>query len=147
MLGKPCVLLRPLFISWREQKTGSADVTDGPRGPLSEWPPALEQEWLFWMHWNKWVQAANILFYLFIFFLNFYFILLYNTVLVLPYIDMNPPQVYMCSPSWTLPTRPSPSHSSGSSQCTNPEHPLSCIRPGLAIHFTYDNIHVSMPFS
>ena len=27
----------------------------------------------------------------------FYFILLYNTVLVLPYIDMNPPQVYMSS--------------------------------------------------
>ena len=26
----------------------------------------------------------------------FYFILLYNTVLVLPYIDMNPPRVYMC---------------------------------------------------
>ena len=33
------------------------------------------------------------------FFLNFYFyfILLYNTVLVLPYIDMNPPRVYMSS--------------------------------------------------
>ena len=32
-----------------------------------------------------------------IFFFNFYFyfILLYNTVLVLPYIDMNPPRVYM----------------------------------------------------
>ena len=28
---------------------------------------------------------------------NFYFILLYNTVLVLPYIDMNPPWVYMHS--------------------------------------------------
>ena len=30
------------------------------------------------------------------FFFNFYFyfILLYNTVLVLPYIDMNPPRVY-----------------------------------------------------
>ena len=27
----------------------------------------------------------------------FYFILLYNTVLVLPYIDMNPPWVYMRS--------------------------------------------------
>ena len=27
----------------------------------------------------------------------FYFILLYNTVLVLPYIDMNPPRVYMRS--------------------------------------------------
>ena len=42
---------------------------------------------------------------------------------------------------------PSPYHSSGSSQCTSPEHPVSCIEPGLAIHFTYDIIHVSMPFS
>ena len=42
---------------------------------------------------------------------------------------------------------PSPYHPSGSSQCTSPEHPVSCIKPGLAIHFTYDNIHVSMPFS
>ena len=32
-----------------------------------------------------------------LFFFNFYFILLYNTVLVLPYIDMNPPRVYMHS--------------------------------------------------
>ena len=29
----------------------------------------------------------------------FYFILLYNTVLVLPYINMNPPRVYTCSQS------------------------------------------------
>ena len=37
------------------------------------------------------------------FFFNFYFyfILLYNTVLVLPYIDMNQPRVYMSSQSWT----------------------------------------------
>ena len=42
---------------------------------------------------------------------------------------------------------PSPSHPSGSSQCTSPEHPVSCIESGLATHFTYDNIHVSMPFS
>ena len=35
------------------------------------------------------------------FFFNFYFyfILLYNTVLVLPYIDMNLPRVYMSSQS------------------------------------------------
>ena len=39
------------------------------------------------------------------------------------------------------------SHSSGSSQCTSLEHPVSCIEPGLVILFTYDNIHVSMPFS
>jgi len=42
---------------------------------------------------------------------------------------------------------PSPSHPSGSSQCTSPEHPVSCIKPGLAICFTYDNIYVSMLFS
>ena len=37
----------------------------------------------------------------FFFFVNFYFyfILLYNTVLVLPYIDMNQPRVYMSSQS------------------------------------------------
>ena len=75
------------------------------------------------------------------------FILLYNIVLVLPYIDLNPPWVYMCSPSWTpLPT-PSPSHPSGSSQCASLEHPVSCIKPGLVIHFTHDNLYVSMPFS
>ena len=34
-----------------------------------------------------------------------------------------------------------------SSQCTSPKHPVSCIEPGLVIHFTYDNLHVSMPFS
>ena len=49
--------------------------------------------------------------------------LLYNIVVVLPYIDMNLPQVYMCSPSWTPLPPPSPSHPSGSSQCTSPKHP------------------------
>ena len=42
---------------------------------------------------------------------------------------------------------PSPYHPSGSSQCTSPKHPVSCTKPGLAIHFLYDIIHVSMPFS
>ena len=32
-------------------------------------------------------------------------------------------------------------------QCTSPEHLVSCIKPGLVICFTYDNIHVSMLFS
>ena len=40
-----------------------------------------------------------------------------------------------------------PSHPSGSSQCTSPERPVPCIKPGLAIPFTYDILHVSMPFS
>ena len=42
---------------------------------------------------------------------------------------------------------PSPYHPSGSSQCTSPKHPVSCIEPGLVTHFIYDIIHVSMPFS
>ena len=60
---------------------------------------------------------------------------------------MNPPQVHMCSPSWTLLPSPSPFHPSGSSQCTSPKHPVSCIEPGLATHFIHDILHVSMPFS
>ena len=35
-------------------------------------------------------------------------------------------------------------HPSGSSQCTSPKHPVSCIEPGLEIRFIYDIIHVSM---
>ena len=42
---------------------------------------------------------------------------------------------------------PSQYHPSGSSQFTSPKHPVSCIKPGLTIHFTYDIIHVSVPFS
>ena len=85
---------------------------------------------------------------LFTFFLKFYFIFkLYIIVLVLPNIKMNPSQVYMCSPSWTLLPPPSPYHPSGSSQCTSPKHPVSCIEPGLASHFIHDILHVSMPFS
>ena len=60
---------------------------------------------------------------------------------------MNPPQVYLCSPSCTLLPPPSPYHLSGVSQCTSPKHPVSCIEPGLATRFIHDILHVSMPFS
>ena len=60
---------------------------------------------------------------------------------------MNQPWAHMCSPSRTPLPPPSPSHASGSSQCTSPEHPVSCIKPGLAIHFIYNFIYLSMPFS
>ena len=68
-------------------------------------------------------------------------------MLVLPYVNKNPLQVYTCSPSWTPLPPPSPYHPSGSSQCTSPKHHVSCIGPGLETHFLYDIIHVSMPFS
>ena len=67
--------------------------------------------------------------------------------MVLPYISMNPSQVYTCSPSWTPLPPPSLYHPSGLSQCTSTKHPVSCIEPGLAIRYLYDIIHVSMPFS
>ena len=61
-------------------------------------------------------------FYYYYYYFNFIF-KLYIIVLVLQNIKMNPPQVYMCSPSWTLLPPPSPYHPSGSSQCTSPKHP------------------------
>ena len=75
------------------------------------------------------------------FFFKFYFIFkLDNIVLVLPNIEMNPPQVYLCSPSWTLLPPPSSYPPSGSSQCTSPKHPVSGSnldwRPFHTWHYT-----------
>ena len=82
-----------------------------------------------------------------LFYFIFFLYWLYNIVLVLPYINMNLPRVYMCSQSWTLLALPTPYHRSGSSQCTSPKHPVSCIKPRWVIPFLHDIIHVSMPFS
>ena len=60
---------------------------------------------------------------------------------------MNQPWVYMCPSSWIPLPPPSSSHPSGLFQCTGFECPVSCIDLGLAIYFTYGNIHVSMLFS
>ena len=92
-------------------------------------------------------QVAKILEFQLYFFLFYFIFKLYNIVLVLPNIEMNPPQVYLCSPSWTLLPPPSPYPPSGSSQCTSPKHPVLGIEPGLGTHFIHDIIHVSMPFS
>ena len=46
-----------------------------------------------------------------------------------------------------LPPPPSPSHPSGLFHCTSFECPVSRIELGLAIYFTYGNMHVSMLFS
>ena len=94
--------------------------------------------------WNLEVEA------LFFFFFKFYFILSYIALQhcicfaihwhesasgVHEFPIMNPPS--------HLP----PYHLSGSSPCTSPKHPVSCIEHRLAIHFLHDSIHVSMPFS
>ena len=84
------------------------------------------------------------LFFIFLILIRGY--LLYNIVLVLPYINMNVPRVYMCSPSWNPFRPPSPYHPSGSSQCTSPMHPVSCSNPDCWF-VSYMILHVSMPFS
>ena len=48
---------------------------------------------------------------------------------------LNPPPTSLPIPSlWDIPVH-------------QPQHPISCIKPGLEIYFTYDILHVSMPFS
>ena len=48
---------------------------------------------------------------------------------------LNPPPTSLPIPSlWVIPVH-------------QPQLPVSCIEPGLAIRFLYDIIHVSMPFS
>ena len=117
------------LFAWGGQSTGVSALASFLPKNTQGWPP---------------------LFYLFIFiiFFKFYFIFkLYNIVLVLPNIEMNLLQVYMCSLSWTLRPPPSPFHPSGSSPCTSPKHPVLCIEPELATCFIHDIIHVSMPYS
>ena len=78
------------------------------------------------------------------FFLSFFFTLLYwfcHTSTCIRHRCTRVPH-----PEPLLPP-PSPYHPSGSSQCTSPKLPVSCIEPGLAIHFLYNIIHVLMPFS
>ena len=71
------------------------------------------------------------------FFFFFNFILPYNSVLVLPYINMNPPRVYTCSPSWIH----LPPHSPIPSLWVIPEHQpqASCI---MHQTWTVDSFHI-----
>ena len=51
------------------------------------------------------------------------------------FLILKPPPTSLPVPSlWVIPVH-------------SPKHPVSCIEPGLAIHFLYNIIHVSMPFS
>ena len=62
--------------------------------------------------------------------------------MVLPYIKMNPPQVYMCPPSWTLLPPPSPYQSSGSYQCNqNPTKQNFYNQTGYFLEFLSEGSH------
>ena len=78
--------------------------------------------------------------FVFLSFLFYFIFKLYIIVLVLPNIKMNPPQVYMCSPSWTLLPPPSPYPPSGSSQCTSSKHPERKKAKGIILRQFYKDI-------
>ena len=58
---------------------------------------------------TRWTFVGKVISMLFNMLSRFFFcfILLYNTVLVLPYIDLNPPRGYMCFQAWTPLSPPS----------------------------------------
>ena len=66
-------------------------------------------------------------------FVYFCFVLLYNTVLVLPYINMNLPWVYMCSQSWTPSHLPSHTISLGHPSAPAP----SILDPALNLDWRF----------
>ena len=93
------------------------------------------------LDYNESWALKNWYFFLFV----YLFILLYNIVLVLQYININLPQVYMCSPSWT------PSHlPSRTISLDHPSAPApSILYPALNLDWQFVSyiIQVSMPFS
>ena len=81
----------------RENTAGKTAIYMGPPNVYAGMWKSIPQR----QRKDKWFFNPIFLF----FYLNYLFILLYNIVLVLPYIDLNPPWVYVCFPSWTpLPT-------------------------------------------
>ena len=82
-------------------------------------------------------------YFLFLIYFFFYFTILYWFCHTLTWICHG----YTCVPHPEPPSHLSPhpiplGHPSAPAQST-----VLCIEPRLAIHFTYDNLHVSMPFS
>ena len=96
--------------------------------------------WFFYLYIYRciFICFIFILFYFLIFF--FYFTILYwfcHTSTCIRHGCTRVPH-----PEPPPPAPPSPYHPSGSSQCTSPKLPVSCIESGLVIHFLYDIIHV-----
>ena len=76
------------------------------------------------------------LFFNFILFLNFT-----NCISFAKYQNESATSIHVF-PILNPPPSSLPIHPSGSSQCTSPKHPVSCIEPGLATRFIHDIIHL-----
>jgi len=96
--------------------------TEEPDGLLSMGSQRIDTTEFSFFFFDVWFCFIYLFSFFVIYKIIFLFIifLLYYIVLVLPYMDMNPPRVYTCSLSWTPFPPPSPYHPSGSSQCTSP---------------------------
>ena len=53
--------------------------------------------------------------------------------------------MYMSSQSWTPLPPPTPYHLSGSSPCTSPKHPVSCIEHRMALKHVYYHVRNVSP--
>ena len=91
-----------------------------------------------WKHLVNYKAVWNFLFYFL-----FYFTILYWFCHTLTWI------FHGCTwvPNPEPPSHHPPHPSLWVSQSTSTKHPVSCIKPRLAIHFLHDSIHVSMPIS
>ena len=83
----------------------------------------------------KIIYNAKFIFFLPFFFFFFYFLTLQYCIGFAIYQNESATGIHVFP---ILNPPPSPYHPSGSSQCTSPKHPGSCIKPGLATHFIYD---------
>ena len=82
-----------------------------------------------------------VIFFLLNFILFYFFLILFLIFLFLIILKKNPPQVYMCSPSWTLLPPPSPYHPSGSSQCTS-LYIIVLVLPNIKMNPRYRNFYL-----
>ena len=97
------------LVMGREAWCAAVHEVEKSQTRLNDWTELIHVTlFLSRFEWIRMQVRANLVMdlFLFFFFFNlkkfyFYFILLSNTVLVLPYTDMNPPRVYMRSQTWT----------------------------------------------
>ena len=114
--GLPVHHQLPEFTQTHVHQVSDANQPSHPRRPLFLLPPippsirVFSNESTLHMRWpTYWSFSFSIIpskehpgpISFIIIYYYYLFFLLYNIVLVLPYINMNPPRVYTCSQSWT----------------------------------------------